>query len=169
MFVQIRRALVPDGVFAAALFGGSTLQELREGLAAAEIETHGGVSPRVAPFADVRDLGQLLQRAGFALPVADVERTTITYRDFDRLVADLRAHGETNALVEKSRKPISRKMLRAAREHYRRKHVDDKGHLIATFDIVYLIGWAPHPAQPRPLKPGTGQVSLATVLGRKKD
>src|SRR5262249_37368524 len=135
VLVQARRALNPDGLFLAALFGGETLTELRHSLAAAEIATTGGVSPRVAPFADVRDLGGLLQRAGFALPVADVERTTVRYSDFLSLVRDLRVLGETNALSERSRKPITRAMLAAAVTHYAANFSDPDGKLRATFDI----------------------------------
>lgn len=165
ILVQIRRKLVPDGLFLAALFGGDTLFELRDSFAAAEALTTDGISPRVAPFADVRDLGGLLQRTGFALPVADVERTTVRYRDLKSLVCDLRIHGETNALVERSRKPLSRATLAALQAHYGAHHADMDGRLRATFDIVYLTGWAPHESQQQPLRPGTAQSSLATALG----
>ncbi|SRR5579862_130602 len=155
--VQIRRKLKPDGLFLGALFGGETLNELRDAFATAEIETVGGVSPRVAPFADVRDLGNLLQRAGFALPVADLERTTVNYRDFFSLLRDLRAHGETNALAQRSRKFLPRRMLAALLASYRPVR--------ATFDIVYLTGWAPHESQQKPLKPGSATMRLADALG----
>ena len=164
--VQIRRALVPDGVFVAALFGGDTLRELRESLAAAEIQILGGASPRVAPFADVRELGQLLQRAGFSLPVADVDRTTVSYASLKNLVDDLRANGQSNVLRERSLRPISRPVLRAAEAHYQKNFAVSEGRLTATFDIVYLLGWSPSESQPRPLKPGSAQVSLGSVLGR---
>jgi SAM-dependent methyltransferase len=160
---QIRRALKPDGLFVAALFGGATLFELRDAFAAGEIETIGGITPRVAPFADVRELGALLQRAGFALPVADVERTTVRYRDFATLANDLRLMGETNALAE--RQSLSRATLRAALAHYAAKHSDADGRLRATFDIVYLTGWAPHESQQKPLKPGSAKARLAEALG----
>jgi SAM-dependent methyltransferase len=155
--VQIRRKLKPDGLFLGALFGGETLHELRDAFAAAEIETTGGISPRVAPFADVRDLGGLLQRAGFALPVADVERTTVNYRDFFSLPRDLRAHGETNALAQRSRKSLRRETLAALIAAYQP--------LRATFDIIYLTGWAPHESQPKPLRPGSATTRLADALG----
>ena len=161
--VQIRRALKPDGLFVAALFGGATLFELRDAFAAGEIETIGGITPRVAPFADVRELGALLQRAGFALPVADVERTTVRYRDFATLANDLRLMGETNALAE--RQNLSRATLRAALAHYAAKHSEADGRLRATFDIVYLTGWAPHESQQQPLKPGSAKARLAQALG----
>jgi SAM-dependent methyltransferase len=162
---QIREKLAPNGLFLAALFGGETLFELRDSFAAAEIATTGGISPRVAPFSDVRDLGGLLQRAGFALPVADVERTTVLYRDFETLVRDLRVHGETNALVERSRAPLSRATLAALLSHYRARHAESDGRLRATFDIVYLTGWAPHESQQKPLKPGAARSRLAEALG----
>ncbi|NIK90010.1 SAM-dependent methyltransferase [Rhizomicrobium palustre] len=164
---QIRRALKPDGLFVAALFGGATLTELRDSFAQGEIATTGGISPRVAPMADVRELGGLLQRAGFALPVADVERTTVRYRDFFTLVRDLRAMGETNALS--SRKGfLSRATLAAALEHYREHYADENGKLIATFEIIYLLGWAPDESQQKPLKPGSAKMRLADALGVKE-
>jgi len=164
--VQIGRALKPDGLFVAALFGGATLCELRDAFAAGEIETVGGITPRVAPFADVRELGALLQRAGFALPVADVEHTTVLYRDFATLVNDLRLMGETNALAERQR--LSRATLRAALAHYAAKHSEPDGRLRATFDIVYLNGWAPHESQQQPLKPSSAKTRLAQALGTEE-
>lgn len=164
VLAQIRRALKPDGLFLAALFGGATLFELRQSMAAAEFETAGGISPRVAPFADLRDLGGLLQRAGFALPVADVERTAVLYRDFLTLPRDLRAHAETNALAERSRKSLSRATLAAISAHYAANHAQADGRLRATFDIVYLTGWAPHESQQKPLRPGSAKARLAEAL-----
>jgi SAM-dependent methyltransferase len=160
VLLQIRRKLKPDGLFLGALFGGETLRELREAFTAAEIETLDGVSPRVAPFADVRDLGGLLQRAGFALPVADVERTTVNYRSFGKLVEDLRAQGETNAMTSRSLKPLRRATLAALLREY--------DPVVATFDIVYLTGWAPHASQQQPLKPGSAKARLAEALGTKE-
>jgi SAM-dependent methyltransferase len=165
LLVQVRRALRPDGLFMAALFGGDTLRELRESLAIAETEAHGGVSPRVAPFADVRDLGGLLQRAGFALPVADVERTTARYRELGALVRDLRAAGENNALVQRRKRPMGRDLLAATASYYALRHAESDGRLRATFDIIYLTGWAPHESQQQPLKPGVAKVRLADALG----
>ena len=162
--VQIRRALKPDGLFAAALFGGATLFELREAFAAGELETTGGVSPRVAPFADVRELGSLLQRAGFALPVADVERTVVRYGQFATLVRDLRLMGQTNALAGRLGR-LRRDTLAAALAHYSAEHAEPDGRLRATFDIVYLLGWAPHESQPKPLRPGSATMRLAHALG----
>ena len=162
--VQIRRALKPDGLFLAALFGGETLRELREAFAIGESETVGGVSPRVSPFADVRDLGGLLQRAGFALPVADLERTTVRYASFDNLLADLRALGETNVLTQRSNRILRRDTLAAALAHYRANHADAEGRIAATFDLIYLAGWAPHESQQKPLAPGSAKARLADAL-----
>jgi SAM-dependent methyltransferase len=168
VLAQIRRALKPDGLFMAALFGGSTLHELRDAFAFAEAETRGGASPRVAPFADVRDLGGLLQRAGFALPVADVERTVARYASFATLVEDLRALGETNVLAERSRRTLPKSVLEAAMRRYAEKHADSDGRLRASFDIVYLTGWAPHESQQKPLAPGSARTRLADALGTRE-
>jgi SAM-dependent methyltransferase len=162
--VQIRRALKPDGLFLGALFGGATLTELRQSFAQAESETTGGISPRISPFADVRDLGGLLQRAGFALPVADVERSLVRYGDFAALVRDLRAHGLTNALSERRKRFLRRDTLSAMLAHYRAHHAE-AGKLNATFELVYLTGWSPHQSQQQPLKPGSAKTSLAEALG----
>jgi SAM-dependent methyltransferase len=162
--VQIRRALKPDGLFLGALFGGATLTELRDSFAHAESETLGGISPRVSPFADVRDMGALLQRGGFALPVADVERVAVRYGDFANLARDLRAHGQTNALSERRKTFLRRETLAAMLAHYRGHHARD-GKLDATFEIVYLTGWAPHQSQQQPLQPGSAKTRLAEVLG----
>jgi SAM-dependent methyltransferase len=163
--VQVRRILKPDGLFVAALFGGATLNELRDCLAVAEIELTGGASPHVAPLGDVRDFGNLLQRAGFALPVSDVERTTIMYRDFRTLIHDLRAHAQSNTLVARTRQVIPRKVLAKAVAHYQDHYGDSDGRLRATFDIIYLAGFAPADGQPKPLRPGSANVRLADALG----
>jgi SAM-dependent methyltransferase len=165
LLVQIRRALKPDGLFMAALLGGDTLHELRDALGVAESEVRGGVSPRVSPMADVRDMGGLLQRAGFALPVADVERTTVRYRNLITLVNDLRALGETNALVQRERKPLSRTVLARSMAHYAERYGEPDGRLRATFDVIYLTGWAPHESQQQPLRPGSARARLADALG----
>ena len=162
--IQIRRALKPDGLFLAALFGGETLRELRDSFTIAEIEISGGISPRVSPFADVRDMGALLQRAGFALPVADVERLQVRYRDFGSLVRDLRAHGQGNALAGRRRRFLSRRVLNALIAHYSAHHADG-GKLNATFETLYLTGWAPHESQQQPLKPGSAKTRLSDALG----
>jgi len=162
--IQIRARLKPDGLFLAALLGGSTLIELREAFAQAEIDTRGGTSPRVAPFADVRDLGGLLQRAGFGLPVSDVERLTVRYGDFFALVRDLRAHGLTNVMSARSRHPLRRDTLKALLTHYANHHAEG-GKLLARFETLYLTGWAPHESQQKPLKPGSAKARLAEALG----
>ena len=151
-----------DGTF--RLLGGSTLTELREAFAQAEIATRGGISPRVAPFADVRDLGGLLQRAGFGLPVSDVERLTVRYGDFFALARDLRAHGLTNVMHARSRHPLRRDTLKALLEHYASHHAEE-GKLLARFETLYLTGWAPHENQQTPLKPGSAKTRLAEALG----
>jgi SAM-dependent methyltransferase len=162
--VQVRRALKPDGLFVAALLGGNTLAELREAFGHAETLTRGGLSPRVSPFADVRDVGGLLQRAGFALPVADVERLTVRYGDFFALARDLRAHGFTNVMTERSRAPLRRDTLAALLAHYAQAHAED-GKLKARFETIYLTGWSPHESQQQPLKPGSAKSRLAEALG----
>jgi SAM-dependent methyltransferase len=140
--VQVRRALASDGLFMAALFGGATLAELRRALAFGEAERSGGASPRVAPFGDVRDMGALLQRAGFVLPVADVDRVSVRYSSFAKLVEDLRTLGETNSLAGRRRRFLSRGVLSAALANYQSNNVSG-GELAANFDILYLTGWAP--------------------------
>jgi SAM-dependent methyltransferase len=166
--VQIRRALKPDGLFVAALFGGETLTELRQSFAAAESDIEGGASPRVAPFADLRELGALLQRAGFALPVIDVERVCVRYDSVFGLMHDLRRMGATNALNARRRTPLRRATLLRMAEIYAREFADDDGRVRATFEIVWLSGWAPHPSQQQPLKPGTAKTRLADALGSRE-
>jgi len=162
---QIRRALKPDGLFLGALAGAGTLGELRESLLAAESELSGGVSPRVIPFADVRDAGALLQRAGLALPVADVEDVTVRYDTLFDLAADLRAMGETSALADRSSRPAGRRLFARAAELYAERFSDPGGRIRATFSLVWMSGWAPHASQQQPLKPGSAKVSLAKILG----
>jgi SAM-dependent methyltransferase len=163
--IQIRRALKPDGLLLAALLGGDTLTELREAFAAAETEVEGGVSPHVAPFADLRDLGGLLQRAGFALPVTDVDRLTVRYASPGALMHDLRRMGATNPLVARRRGPLKRTTLARMAEIYRERFADPDGRIRATFEIVWLSGWAPHASQQQPLRPGTARTRLADALG----
>ena len=161
---QIARILAPDGLFVAALFGGETLRELRAAFAEAEIEQEGGLSPRVAPFADVRDMGGLLQRAGLALPVTDVDTVTVRYASAQGLIRDLRALGLTNALV--ARRPALRRATAArALAIYAERFADSDGRVRATFEIVHCAGWAPHESQPKPLRPGSARTSLAQALG----
>ena len=163
--VQIRRALKPDGLFLAALTGGETLTELRQSFAAAEAEIEGGASPHVAPFADLRELGALLQRAGFALPVTDIDRLTVRYDSVFALMHDLRRMGATNALEARRRTPLKRAALMRMAEIYAERFSDSDGRVRATFEIVWLSGWAPHPDQQQPLKPGSAQRRLADALG----
>jgi SAM-dependent methyltransferase len=162
--VQARRALKPDGLFVACLLGGRTLTELRQSFAEAEAALEGGVSPRVAPTGDVRDLGGLLQRAGFALPVVDTETVTVRYADPFGLMRDLRAMGLTNALSERSRRPLRRATLVAAAEAYARRFADPDGRVRASFELIWLSGWAPAPGQQKPLKPGSATARLADAL-----
>ncbi|NGO51589.1 methyltransferase domain-containing protein [Allomesorhizobium camelthorni] len=169
MLVQIRRALKPDGLFLGCMAGAATLSELRDSLLAAEVELHGGASPRVIPFTDVRDAGALLQRAGFALPVADVETVTVRYDNLFGLMADLRGMGATNALEARSRRPATRTLFARAAQIYAERHSDADGRIRATFSLVWMSGWAPDPSQQKPLKPGSAQVSLTRVLGDGKE
>jgi SAM-dependent methyltransferase len=164
MLVQIRRALKPDGLFLGAFAGAGTLSELRESLLAAETELYGGASPRVIPFTDVRDAGALLQRAGLALPVADVETVTVRYDSLFGLIADMRAMGETSALVDRSRRPGTRKLFARAAEIYAERFSDADGRVRASFSMVWMSGWAPDASQQKPLKPGSATVSLKTIL-----
>ena len=164
---QIRGALKPDGLFLGALLGGGTLKELRNAFAQGESLTRGGISPRVSPFADVRALGALISRAGLALPVADVERLTVRYGEFSRLVRDLRAHGFTNVMAQLSRKTLRRDTLAAMLAHYAGAHGAD-GKLVATFETVFLTGWAPHASQQQPLRPGSAKTRLADALGTEE-
>jgi SAM-dependent methyltransferase len=168
VFVQVRRALKADGLFLAALLGGETLTELRQSFAAAESEVEGGVSPRVVPFADLRDLGAVLQRAGFALPVTDVDRLTVRYDSAFALMGDLRRMGATNALNTRRRKPLRRATLHRMAEIYARRFADADGRIRATFEILWLSGWAPHPGQQQPLKPGSAKARLADALGTRE-
>lgn len=162
--VQIRRALKPDGLFMGALFGGATLSELRQSLLAAEAEVSGGAGLRASPFADGFDAAGLLQRAGFALPVADVDRVTVRYDHPLKLLADLRAMGETNALVDRARKPLSRPVLARMCEIYQARFGLTNGRVPATFEIISVAGWVPHPSQQQPLKPGSAKMRLADAL-----
>jgi len=164
VLAQIRRALRPDGLLLAAVLGGDTLIELRQSFAAAEAECEGGVSPRVAPFADLRDVGALLQRAGFALPVTDVDRVVVRYDSAFDLMQDLRRMGATNILVERRRTPTRRATLLRMAQIYRERFADADGRIRATFDVIWLSGWAPHPSQPQPLQPGSAKASLAEAV-----
>lgn len=163
--IQVNRALKPDGLFLAAMLGGDTLTELRQAMMQAEMAVEPGVAPRVSPFADIRDAGGLLQRAGFALPVTDVERITVDYADAVRLMRDLRGMAETNAVLARHKAPLKRRTLAAAMEAYHDLYARPDGRIPATFDIVFLTGWAPHESQQKPLAPGSATMRLAQVLG----
>jgi SAM-dependent methyltransferase len=163
--VQLRRAMTPDGLFLAALLGGETLKELREAWLIAEDEIMGGASPRVAPFADVRAMGALLQRAGFALPVADVDTVRVTYETPLALMRELRAMGASNMLVARRRVPVTRGLLLRAAQIYQERFSQADGRIFATFEIVTLTAWTPHESQPKPLQPGSAKRRLADALG----
>ena len=163
--IQIRRALKPDGLLLAALIGGDSLTELRSAFAAAESEVEGGISPRVAPFADIRELGGLLQRAGFALPVVDSERVAVRYDSALALMRDLRRMGATNILHERLRTPLKRSTLERVMAIYADRFADADGRVRATFEIIWLSGWVPHESQQKPLKPGSAAQRLADALG----
>ena len=167
-FAQIRRTLKPDGLLLAALIGGDTLTELRQSFAAAEAECEGGISPRVAPFADLRDVGALLQRAGLALPVTDVDRVVVRYADAFALMGDLRRMGATNILVERSRTPTRRATMFRMAEVYAERFADPDGRVRATFDIVWLSAWAPHDSQQKPLRPGSAKASLEEAVRKAR-
>jgi hypothetical protein len=162
---QIHRALRPDGLLLASLFGGETLTELRQSLLAADVAVSDGASPRVSPFCDVRDAAHLLNRAGFALPVADVDRIEVTYGDAIALMRELRGMGESNALALRRRTPTPRATFAVAAEHYRHFPADDTSRIRATFEVIYLAAWRPHGSQQKPLRPGTATTRLADALG----
>jgi SAM-dependent methyltransferase len=168
VLAQIRRALRPDGLLLAAMMGGDTLTELRQSFAAAEAELEGGVSPRVAPFADLRDIGALLQRAGLALPVTDVDRIVVRYESAFALMQDLRRMGATNILLERRRTPTRRATMLRMAQIYGERFADADGRIRATFDVIWLSGWAPHESQQQPLKPGSAKASLAEAVRNAK-
>lgn len=168
VLAQVRRALKPDGYFLAAMIGGDTLTELRQAFAEAEVEIDGGLSPRVIPMIDLRDAGALLQRADFALPVTDVDRIIVRYDNMFGLMQDLRRMGATNILRERRRAPLRRATLLKAAEIYAQKFSDSDGRIRATFDIVWMAGWAPHESQQKPLKPGSAKMSLADAVRQIK-
>jgi SAM-dependent methyltransferase len=168
ILAQIRRALKPDGLLLAAMIGGDTLTELRQSFAAAEAECEGGVSPRVAPFADLRDVGALLQRAGFALPVTDVDRIVVRYANAFALMQDLRRMGASNILLERRRTPTRRATMLRMAQIYGERFADPDGRIRATFDVIWLSGWAPHDSQQQPLRPGSAKASLAEAVKKRK-
>ncbi|HUR42782.1 MAG TPA: methyltransferase domain-containing protein, partial [Aestuariivirga sp.] len=161
---QMQRALKPDGLFLACLFAGETLGELRQSWLAAEAQLTSGASPRVAPMIGLRELGQLLQRAGFALPVADLDRTIVRYPDAISLIHEIHSLGMSNNLIGRSRSPVSRRLLGASAAHYHQHFADADGRVRATLELAWLTGWAPHESQPQPLKPGSAKTRLADAL-----
>ena len=166
--IQLRRALKPDGLLLAALLGGETLHELRQAWLIAEVEVTGGASPRVAPFADVRAMGALLQRAGFALPVADTDVVNVTYESPLHLMREIKAMGASNMLSERRRVPVTRTLLMRAAQVYRERFGLANGRIPATFEIITLTAWVPHESQQKPLKPGSATTRLAIALGVKE-
>jgi len=166
--IRMRRALKPDGLLLAAIPGAGTLSELNDVLLETEQQLYGGASPRVVPFGEVRAIGGLLQRAGFSLPVADVETYTVRYDSLFGLMADLRALGQANPLTARSKRPVSRAFFLEAAKLYSERYSDADGRIRATFSIIFLSGWAPHESQQKPLKPGSAKVRLADALKAMK-
>jgi NADH dehydrogenase [ubiquinone] 1 alpha subcomplex assembly factor 5 len=166
--LQINKSLKPDGLFIAAIMGGETLFELRRCLEEAELELTGGVSPRVAPFADKPQMGDLLQRAGFSLPVVDSDIVTVSYNSIFSLMRDLRRMGEGNATVGRHKTFTPRSLFLRAGEIYAEKFADPDGRIRASFEIIFLIGWAPHTSQQKPLRPGSAKTRLAEFLGTEE-
>lgn len=166
--IQVNRALRPDGLFLGAMLGGETLRELRAALMQGEMEVEDGVSPRVSPFADIRDIGTLLQRAGFALPTVDADEITVSYRDMFQLMQDLRGMGETNVALARRKTPLRREVLMAAARYYSENFTGEDGRITATFQVLNIAAWAPHPDQPQPLKPGSATGRLADALGARE-
>ncbi|UTW59486.1 methyltransferase domain-containing protein [Kordiimonas sp. SCSIO 12603] len=164
ILIQLNRALKPDGLLLASMFGGTTLHELRHSFLAAEAEITGGASARIIPFAEVKDVGSLLQRAGFALPVTDMDTITVTYEHPLKLMQELRGMGEANALFDRPKNFLRRDVMMRACEIYQEQHSNPDGRIRATFQILYLTGWHPHESQQKPLKPGSAQMSLADAL-----
>lgn len=164
---QLARRLAPDGLVMAVALGGDSLRELRDAFLTADLEVNGGAYARVAPFIAVREAGGLLQRAGLALPVADIETLTVRYPDTLALMRELKALGAANPLSDRARRPATRRLVLAAEAAYRRNHADIDGKLRATLDLLWLSGWAPHESQQKPLKPGSARISLAQALNPK--
>ena len=165
LFAQARAALAPDGLFICTLIGGRSLADVRNALLDAEMTARGGAAARISPFADAQDLGGLLQRAGFALPVTDADTVRVRYRDPVRLLRDLRAMGETSALADRPRTPLTRTILMDGLARFAARASDSEGRISATFDLVTATGWAPHESQQKPLRPGSAQARLADALG----
>tara|TARA_R110002072_G_scaffold141944_2_gene287262 strand:+ start:785 stop:1699 length:915 start_codon:yes stop_codon:yes gene_type:complete len=163
--LQIRQSLKEDGLFLASMLGGETLHELRRAMMDIEMELYGGVSPRVAPFADKPQMGDLLQRAGFTLPVVDSEIVTVTYDNVFKLFKDLRGMGEGNAILQRNKQPLSKAFFMRLAEHYHNLYAEKDGRIVASFEVIFLLGWSPHSSQQKPLRPGSAEHSLAEALG----
>lgn len=161
---QLRASLKPDGLFLATIFGGETLFELRDSLAQAELKTKDGISPRIFPFADKQQIGGLLQRAGFALPVVDSEILTVTYPNIFKLMHEIRGMGESNSIINRNKKNPGRALFFEAAQHYQTHHSDPDGRIRASFEIIFFLGWSPHASQQQPLRPGSAKHSLAEAL-----
>lgn len=166
--IQIRHALKDDGVFLACMLGGETLHELRSVMSEVELELYGGVSPRVAPFADKPQMGDLLQRAGFSLPVVDSDILSVTYHNVFKLMEDLRGMGESNSLDQRSKTPVGKEFFMRVAKTYQERFAEESGLLVASFEIIFLLGWAPHDSQQKPLRPGSAKTSLADALGAQE-
>ena len=166
--LQLKQSLKPDGLFLSAILGGETLHELRSIFTQAEMDISGGISPRVAPFADMPQMGALMQRAGFNLPVVDSEIVTVTYDNLFKLILDLRLMGEGNALTQRSKSFNNRELLMRAAELYKKQYSEADGKIVATFEIIFLIGWAPHESQQKPLRPGSAKTRLSEALGTQE-
>lgn len=164
VLLQMRQSLKPDGVFLASFFGGDTLQELRQSIAAVELEIYGGMSPRVSPFATLQDAAALIQRAGFSLPVVDHDYTTVTYADVTALIRDLRGMGQTHAVMKRDKRILRRDFWPRVDAYYRTHFANEKGRLNATVETFYLLGWAPAASQPVALARGTATHSLSDIL-----
>lgn len=167
--IQINRALKADGLFLGAMFGGETLFELRDSFAQTEMTLKNGMSPRVFPFADKQDLGALMQRAGFALPVVDSDIVTVTYETMFKLMDDLRGMGEGNIIAARDKAYVGKNFFMEAARHYAENHADPDGRIRASFEIIFLIGWAPHDSQQKPLRPGSAQERLADALKTEEE
>ena len=163
--LQIRQSLKPDGLFLASMLGGETLHELRQVLTDTELELYGGISPRISPFADKPQMGDLLQRAGYALPVVDSDIITVTYDNVFKLFADLRGMGESNTILARNKTPVGKEFFMRAAQLYHERHSEPDGRIVASFEVIFLLGWAPHQSQQKPLKPGSAKHSLAEALG----
>ncbi len=163
--LQIKNCLKPDGLFLASIMGGETLHELRTVLTNIELELTGGISPRVFPFADKKQMGDLLQRAGFALPVVDSEIITVTYDNIFKLLNDLRGMGENNAIIQRNKTPLSKKFFLRVAQEYHDKYAESDGRIVASFEVIFLLGWSPHESQQKPLRPGSAKHRLADILG----